>query len=475
MLKYSQYPRLPQELLDNVIDLIDDFDTVKNCSLAGRACRPRCKARLFRKVCLCLSHIDEILDHLGSFDIYDCVRELTIAHMPGDQCLSDEEEASTIHDSDDECDQNIMSTTIESTKRFAEFLSKLTKVERLNFTEGDMGAQWMILPDAFVGHLYSTVTRLCLENVVFPTFEDIPVFLGNFRRLESLVIGDIAWSKGWKVDEERWREKYLIPYSEDSAASAENRPLPPSISLQNLELEEPIGLAILRRFLPSPLIAPELPLRILAIGCENNSDLRELQSLVDRTRKHLRHLQVQLHGSTFSVAKHSYTIHHLRDNFTDEVALRGQKTLDLSLNEQLKRFSCHLNYNCVVEGGTQDTMLNILSTLPAGCEEIHIFDIYGEGYESPESYLSQLDLPKFDGMLSSPRYKAVRLLSFQLKMMTWVDGWHRPERISALDHAEDLRKRASVFLDRQLRRTATRGVRFMITIDDSEAVFFKLP
>ena len=50
MLKYSQYPRLPQELLDNVIDLIDDFDTVKNCSLAGRACRPRCKARLFRKV-----------------------------------------------------------------------------------------------------------------------------------------------------------------------------------------------------------------------------------------------------------------------------------------------------------------------------------------------------------------------------------------------------------------------------------------
>lgn len=475
MFEYSESPRLPQELLDNVIDLIDDFDTIKNCSLAGRVFRPRCKARLFREVCVCLSHIDQVLDNLGSFDIHDCVRELTIAHMPADECLSEDEELSTTYGSDDECDQHLVPLTTESTKRFAEFVAKLTKVERLNFADGNMGVQWMILPDASVEHLYSTVTRLLLNDVVFPTFEDIPIFLSKFRRLESLAIGDIAWSKSWNVDEELWREKYLTSSSEASAASDPNHPSPPSISLQNLELWEPIGLAILRHFLPSSLIAPELSLRTLAIGCENNSDLRELQSLADRTRKQLRHLRVQLHGSTSSVSRFVYAPHHSRDDFIDELALRGQKTLDLSLNEQLKLFSCDLNYNCVVEGGKQDTMLNILSTLPAGCEEIYIFDIYGEGCEHPESYLWQLDLPRLDDMLSTPRYKAVRLLSFQLKMMTWVDGWPDPERISAMECAEGLRERATVFLDHQLRRTAARGVRLIVTIDDSEAVFFKLP
>lgn len=71
-------------LVDLVIDLIDDDQTLKSISLAGRACRPRCKAKLFRKITISMSDLDQALHRFDSevFNIFGCVRQLTIGHQP---------------------------------------------------------------------------------------------------------------------------------------------------------------------------------------------------------------------------------------------------------------------------------------------------------------------------------------------------------------------------------------------------------
>lgn len=66
----------------------------------------------------------------------------------------------------------------------------------------------------------------------------------------------------------------------------------------------------------------------------------------------------------------------------------------------------------------QYTLLDLVSTLPDGCEELRILDIMVERTSSPHNYLylQQLGLGSLDHILHEPGHRNVRRLAFTAKL-----------------------------------------------------------
>lgn len=184
-------PRLPQELVDHIIDhLNDDLVSLRKCALVCQAWLPASRYHLFAKVSLKAtspqqepSLLQERCKRLHgvlvrSPEIICNIREVEIC------------EGSPLHHPypDAQC-----STTWVTTERtLMAFFRMLTHVRRFDFS-ATSSLYWMLLPPTFQAALYTllslpTLTYIRLHSWMFPNFDALNFLLSHCQNLKGLAL-----------------------------------------------------------------------------------------------------------------------------------------------------------------------------------------------------------------------------------------------------------------------------------------------
>ncbi|KAF9455363.1 hypothetical protein BDZ94DRAFT_1370405 [Collybia nuda] len=186
----AETPRLPQELVDHIIDhLYDDPLTLSNCSLTSRAWLPTSRLHIFAKIGFKVSPLHTVppnelckrLYHLltASPDIIPNIRELEIC------------EGSPIGGT---ASPGCSTTWVATERTLPPLLKILTNLQRLEFGSRTT-MHWGLLPLPLQNAIFyvfglPSLAYIRLKSWSFPTFSDLTELLSFCQNLKGLALSD---------------------------------------------------------------------------------------------------------------------------------------------------------------------------------------------------------------------------------------------------------------------------------------------
>ncbi|KAH0589701.1 hypothetical protein H2248_005423 [Termitomyces sp. 'cryptogamus'] len=200
-------PRLPQELVDHIIDhLYDDFTTLNSCSLVSHAWRPTSLFHIFSKLSLKVTPVispSELCQRLyrllsSSPSIRSYIRELDV--LEGSQLGTQVAPHVVLAGS-----QSVI--WVANDRWLPRILRKLTHLKRLDFGAQSATIQWsrMQLPaQSAIRQMLSlsslTYVRLAFWN--FTSFWDLSSLISCCKNLQDLTLSNVTFGQqsGYPVD-----------------------------------------------------------------------------------------------------------------------------------------------------------------------------------------------------------------------------------------------------------------------------------
>ncbi|KAG5638216.1 hypothetical protein H0H81_001217 [Sphagnurus paluster] len=198
-------PRLPQELVDHIIDhLYDDTLTLNSCSLVCHAWLPTSRLHLFSKISLKVtpavapSELCKRLHRLltSSPYIIPYIRELDV--LEGSPLGGAQAQAQAVPPAAQ--GGTARSTTWVTTERtFPHLLRTLTHLQRLEFGAQSTTLHWALLPPSLQSALHRvfslrSLTFVRLRSWSFTHFGDLAALLACCRNLQGLALACVSVS-----------------------------------------------------------------------------------------------------------------------------------------------------------------------------------------------------------------------------------------------------------------------------------------
>lgn len=198
----SPIPRLPQELVDHIVDhLHDDPITLNSCSLVCHAWLPTSRLHLFAKISL---KVTPAAGHLAPSELCKRLHRI-LTSSPSIICYIRELEVlegSPLggQTSPQAALTGSRSTTWVTTERtFAPLLRMLTHLKRLEFGAQSTTLHWAMLPPTLqsaIHHVFSlrSLTFVRLKSWSFTHFDDLAGLLACCPNLQGLALASVCIS-----------------------------------------------------------------------------------------------------------------------------------------------------------------------------------------------------------------------------------------------------------------------------------------